>query len=101
MEVRTTAAAPSFLVTSDVYYPGWQATVDGAPVQLFQANYALRGVGVPAGTHTVRFVYKPRSFYYGVMVSAISLVALAVVMLVLAHRRRGQTPPIDIPPAVD
>jgi hypothetical protein len=101
MEVRTTAATPSFLVTSDVYYPGWEASVDGASVQLFRANYALRGVSVPAGTHLVRFIYRPRSFYYGATVSALSLLALIAMMLVFARRARGEIPPIDNPPAVD
>jgi hypothetical protein len=86
MEVRTNAASPSFLVTSDVFYPGWGATIDGAPAHLFQANYALRGVSVPAGSHLVKFVYRPRSFYYGAGVSALSL--LALVGLMLAFRRR-------------
>ncbi|HEX8143163.1 MAG TPA: YfhO family protein [Pyrinomonadaceae bacterium] len=101
MEVRTTAAAPSFLVTSDVYYPGWEASIDGAPAHLYQANYALRGVSVPAGTHIVRFIYRPRSFYYGAAVSALSLLALVSVMIVFSRRKRGQTPPIDNPPSVD
>lgn len=101
MEVRTTATAPSFLVTSDVYYPGWEATVDGAPVQLFQANYALRGVSVPAGTHTVRFIFRPWSFYYGATVSALSLLALVALMLLFGRRKGGETPPIDNPTGVD
>jgi uncharacterized membrane protein YfhO len=88
-------------VTSDIYYPGWQASIDGAPVHLFQANYALRGVSVPAGTHLVKFIYRPRSFYYGATVSALSLFALAVMMFVFRRREKRETPPIDNPPAVD
>jgi uncharacterized membrane protein YfhO len=77
MEVETRANAPSFLVTSDVFYPGWEATVDGVPAQLFQADYALRGLPVPAGTHLVRFEFRPRSFVRGLYVSAASLLLLA------------------------
>jgi hypothetical protein len=76
MEVRTSSSAPSFLVTSDVYYPGWQATIDGAPVQLFRANYLLRGVSVPAGQHVLRFEFRPKTFYYGAALSVFSLLAL-------------------------
>lgn len=76
MEVRVTANVPSFLITSDVYYPGWQVTIDGAPAQLYRADYALRGVSVAAGTHLVRFEFRPSSFYYGAGLSVLSLLLL-------------------------
>lgn len=75
MEVRTETTTAAFLVTSDVYYPGWSATVDNQPVELYRANYAFRGVAVPAGNHIVKFAYQPRRFYLGV---AISLGCLSV-----------------------
>lgn len=78
MEVETRAGAPSFLVTSDVFYPGWRATIDGAPARLYRTDYALRGLPIPAGTHTVRFEFRPRSFYQGGFVSAAALLLLAV-----------------------
>jgi hypothetical protein len=77
MEVRVTTQAPAFLVTSDVYYPGWRVSIDGAPAHLYQTDYALRGVGVPTGTHLVRFEFRPVSFYRGAVVTALSLVLLA------------------------
>jgi hypothetical protein len=77
MEVETRANAPAFLVTSDVFYPGWQATIDGVPARVVRADYALRGLAVPAGTHAVRFEFRPRSFYEGAFVSAASLLLLA------------------------
>jgi len=76
MEVRVNTNSPSFLVTSDVFYPGWRATVDGAPAHLYQTDYALRGVPIPAGTHIVRFEFRPLSFYYGLAISALSLLLL-------------------------
>ena len=60
MDIQTSSVRPSFLVTSDIYYPGWRAYVDGAPAQLFVANYAFRGVKLPAGQHKVRFEFAPR-----------------------------------------
>jgi hypothetical protein len=81
MEVRTKSTRAGFLVTSDAYYPGWRASIDGRDVWLYRADYAIRGVMVPAGEHTVRFDYRPRSFYLGAGVSLISmllLIALAV-----------------------
>ncbi len=79
MEVQTTSSASAFLVTSDVLYPGWKALVDGKPVELYRADYAFRGVVVPAGNHTVRFEFRPKSFYYGLMISLIAGVLMVVI----------------------
>jgi hypothetical protein len=73
MDVSVTSIAPTFLVTSDVFYPGWRATVDGASVHLYRTDYALRGVQVPAGAHLVRFEFRPATLYYGFLVSGLSL----------------------------
>jgi len=76
MEVQTQSATAAFLVTSDVYYPGWRATIDDQPVELYRANYAFRGVTVPAGNHVVKFVYQPRRFYFGLAISLGCLLGL-------------------------
>jgi uncharacterized membrane protein YfhO len=79
---------PAFLVTSDVLYPGWNASVDGNAVELYQANYAFRGVVVPAGTHTVRFEFRPKSFYYGVAISVSACLLMTVVAWQIGRRRK-------------
>ncbi|MFL6211180.1 MAG: YfhO family protein [Pyrinomonadaceae bacterium] len=76
MEIATNANAPAFLVTSDIYYPGWRATIDGQFAHIYQTDYALRGVALPPGAHVVRFEFRPRSFHYGIGVSALSLLLL-------------------------
>jgi hypothetical protein len=73
MEVRTKSTRAGFLITSDAYYPGWRASIDGRDVWLYRADYAIRGVLVPAGEHTVRFDYRPRSFYLGAGISLVSM----------------------------
>ena len=90
MEVRARSAAPAVLVTSDPFYPGWKATVDGQPSQVLRADYALRGVRLSAGEHLVRFEFRPGSFYLGAIVSALSLVVLVTILLkALIAGRRG------------
>ena len=76
MEVETTSNVAAILVTSDTYYPGWHATIDGAPTRIYQTNYLLRGVAVPSGTHVVRFEFQPRTFYVGAGISVVSLLLL-------------------------
>ncbi|HEV7903896.1 MAG TPA: hypothetical protein VGO96_08655 [Pyrinomonadaceae bacterium] len=86
MEVVTGTSAPAFLVTSDVFYPGWQATIDDEHAEIFQTNYALRGVLVPAGTHTVRFAFKPLSLHQGASISLASLLLLCAAVFWLKRK---------------
>ena len=95
MEVRTSSGSDSFLVTSDTWYPGWQATVDGAPASIFRANYALRGVRVPAGRHIVKFEYRSRMFHTGLVVSSFSLVLLVGILALSFVHSKGVKPSVD------
>ena len=81
MEVQTDSTRPMVLVTSDVYYPGWQATVDEQQVTLYRADYAFRGVAVPAGQHLVKLSYRPRRFYLGAAISLGCLLGLSGLVL--------------------
>jgi hypothetical protein len=65
VQIQTDTAAPRFLVLSDIFYPGWQATIDGKPTQIFQTNYVQRGVQVPAGSHLIAFRFGPWSLWLG------------------------------------
>jgi hypothetical protein len=88
MDVATHSTAPSFLVTSDAYYPGWTAALDGQSVSIFRADYAIRGVFVPAGDHLVHFEFRPKSFYLGVSITASSLFGL-LLFATLFRRHKG------------
>ena len=55
------------------------STVDGAPAQPLTIDGMLRGVDVPAGSHTVVWSYHPRSFYWGLAVSLVTFLFLAAV----------------------
>lgn len=63
--VETESATPGHLVVTDVWYPGWVATIDGAPATIARANYSFRAVALPPGKHVVEFNYRPRVFYAG------------------------------------
>lgn len=51
----------SVLVLHDIFYPGWQARVDGARRPILRTNLLFRGVEVPAGKHVVEFKFRPLS----------------------------------------
>lgn len=49
------------VVFSEIYYPGWTATVDGTPVPVGRVNYILRAINVKPGKHNVVLTFKPAS----------------------------------------
>jgi hypothetical protein len=65
--MRTTTSEPGTLVLADAYYPGWVAEVDGRPAPIYATDLALRGVMVPAGTHTIVMRYEPASVAIGAL----------------------------------
>ncbi len=73
VKIQTQSAAPSFLVLSDVFYPGWLATIDGKPTKIYQTNYVQRGVQVPSGKHLVEYRFEPMSFKLGVGITLSAL----------------------------
>jgi len=83
--LRSGASEPAVLVISQIYYPGWEAFVDGSKAKVLRTNYALTGVVVPAGSHEVRLVFAPRSFRIGLGLTLFSAAFLAG----LAIRRPG------------
>jgi hypothetical protein len=67
--IETENSGDGWLVLSDNYYPGWQASIDGQPVEIFRANYTMRAVRVPAGSHVLSFTFAPKVFRGSVYLS--------------------------------
>ena len=64
------AATNQFAVFSEIYYPhGWEAYIDGKKTAYCKTNYALRGLAIPAGKHTIEFVFDPASVRIGEKIS--------------------------------
>jgi hypothetical protein len=74
------------LVVAEVYYPGWAVKVDGQPAPLLRADYALRGVALPAGRHTVEMTYHNRAAWGGIWLSVAGLTLFALLALYLRRR---------------
>ncbi len=71
-------ACASMVVFAEPYFPGWRARVDGREVPLYAPFGALRGVVVPAGSHQIELLYRPRAVYLGAALSALGLAAWAM-----------------------
>ncbi|QNH61921.1 YfhO family protein [Hymenobacter sediminicola] len=79
---RATATADAFVVFSEIYYAdGWNAYLDGKLVPHLRANYVLRAMPLPAGTHTIEFKFEPTEYAIGNTVSLVSSVLLILVLL--------------------
>jgi hypothetical protein len=85
IEVVTHSREPAFLVLSDTYYPGWEATVDGNLTTIYRTDYVLRGVVLASGEHVVRLSFRPRTFKIGQAISAIALVFILGMLVTKAR----------------
>lgn len=85
--MQATTVEPRLLVLSDTYYPGWQATIDAKPAEILETNVALRGVVVPAGTHTIVMQFRPWTFYVGISLSLLTALVVLSWAGVQGYRR--------------
>lgn len=77
---RVDCAKGGLMVFSEIYYPGWTATVDGQPAELGRVNYVLRAMKVPAGSHEVVLEYQPASVKTA---NTVAYVAIALILIAL------------------
>jgi hypothetical protein len=88
VEIEATLSAPGYVVLLDSYAPGWRARVDGRDAPVLRANVLFRAVAVPAGTHRIEYVYRPRWMLAGLGVSAATVLGGAVAGAVAGRRAR-------------
>lgn len=89
------AGGERMVVFSEIYYPaGWKCFVDGNESSYFRANYVLRAMVVPQGSHEIRFVFEPSSYYTGNKVSLASSILLLLLVLGFAGMKllKKETP---------
>jgi len=79
LALKSTTQASNFLVVSEMYYPEWHATIDGAEVPIHKTDYLLRGIVVPPGTHTIEFSFISPAFERG---RTISMAANGITLLI-------------------
>jgi len=75
---ETSSSKDGVVVFSEVYYPGWQAYLDGKAVEHGRADYILRAMNVPAGKHKIEFKFDPKSIH---TTENIAYVALGILFL--------------------
>ncbi|WP_431217239.1 YfhO family protein [Puia sp. P3] len=73
MTYESSTSGPRFAVFSEIYYNrGWHARIDNQEAPIIRTDYALRGLSIPAGRHTIRFSFHPSSYYTGMTLQLIA-----------------------------
>ena len=85
-------------VFSEVYFPwGWKATIDGKEAEIGRVNYVLRALNLPAGSHTVEFVFDPESIHVTNTIATIAIILIyllsagALGFVVIGILKKGKT----------
>ena len=74
------------VVFSEVYYPGWTATVDGKAVEVGRVNYILRAINVAPGSHKVVLTFRPATVDATETVAYVGYALLLLTLLLLVYR---------------
>jgi len=93
--LAVTTPVEGYLFVSEMWMPGWVAYVNGAKQPVLQANYTFRAVYVPAGSHEIHMVYRPRPWLIGLGLSMATIVVLLAWggWSLLRARRSSSHPP--------
>ncbi|MBP5628666.1 MAG: YfhO family protein [Bacteroidaceae bacterium] len=84
LEYEVESTTGGVVVFSEIYYPGWTATLDGQPLQLGRVNYVLRAAYVPSGKHVLHMEYKPASVTLTETIAYIAIVILLLIFIAAA-----------------
>jgi len=92
--INIQADGAGILILSELIYPGWQVFVDGEKGQIVPVIDLLRGVELKSGRHQIEFVFRPTSFYCGLLLWGIAT-------LYIAFRTINQTKSDAVKPSKD
>ena len=87
LRIKARTERAGILVVSELYFPGWNAYVNGKRVPMLAADVMLRGVYLEPGEHVVEMRYQPRSFRYGLRLAGLAMLILFGLTLCRWRRR--------------
>ena len=88
IKIKSNSKYDGILVLTDIFYPGWNATIDGNPTKIFKANGLVRSIIVPAGEHLIEFEYLPISFTMGLIFSLSTSIILVSAYIITKKSKR-------------
>lgn len=92
LEYSVSSKNGGVVVFSEIYYPGWNATVDGVEVPVGRANYILRAISVKPGSHKVVLDFHPKSVSVTETIAyiATAILILMFVAIVIVKRKESK-----------
>ncbi|HXF25977.1 MAG TPA: YfhO family protein [Bryobacteraceae bacterium] len=88
-QIKVHAQSRALLVTSEIFYPGWHATVNGRAARIHEVDGALRGVVVPKGESDVVFHYAPRPVFFGATLTGLAFFGVGIMAFLDRKRSRS------------
>jgi hypothetical protein len=82
---QTQSSQDGVVVFSEIYYPGWNVTVDGVKASYGRADYILRAMNVPSGTHEIIFDFHPKTLQTTETIATIGLILLLLMFAAVAY----------------
>ena len=93
-----TAPADGLVVLLEPWFPGWRATVDGAPAPLLRADFLFIATPVRAGPHTLRLTYFPDRLLPGIAIAILAAALLVLLCKLTMQRVDTRSPGGYFPP---
>ncbi|MBR6945017.1 MAG: YfhO family protein, partial [Prevotella sp.] len=85
LKYETSSGKGGIVVFSEIYYPGWTATIDGNVAKLGRADYVLRALKVPAGKHQIVLTFKPKSIHTTETIAYVAGIILLLALLAVCY----------------
>ncbi|MFN6943435.1 MAG: YfhO family protein [Cytophagaceae bacterium] len=97
LDYKVNVPREQLAVFSEIYFrPGWNAYLDGEPVEHMRVNYILRGMVIPQGEHTIQFKFEPYYYFTGEKIalggSILFYLAIAACAFGIYREKRNNTP---------
>lgn len=87
--VKADSKSDGYMILCDNYYPGWKAYLDGKKIPILKADYILRAVFLPAGSHTIEFIYAPASLKLGFAITVLFLILSLAICLIHIFKKKS------------
>ena len=97
VKISVQMETPGLVVLADNWDKGWRAYWNGSPVPVLRANYAVRGVVLPAGSGTLEFIYRPASLILGLWLAGFAVLVLVGWFIAIKIREKNTKAPATAP----